>query len=161
MKPLTPGGFVICVLAAASACGGGRKPVEIDPQAAPVANRWNGTLGTPADMAGAIQIRGQAWMGPAEGNPDRTQAYAAISNAAPGGEHPWHVHRGRCGSDQGILGPADSYGLLKVNDDGNASSSAELAMPVPKTGSYFVNVHASRQNMRTIVACGNLAPPAR
>jgi hypothetical protein len=34
-------------------------------------------------------------------------------------------------------------------------------MPTPKTGPFFVNVHASVNNMQTIVACGNLAPPVR
>jgi hypothetical protein len=34
-------------------------------------------------------------------------------------------------------------------------------MPLPKEGAFFVNVHASAANMNTIVACGNLAPPAR
>jgi hypothetical protein len=100
-------------------------------------------------------------MGPNEKNADRTQAQATISNAVPGGEHPWHVHRGRCGSDQGIFGPADAYKPLKVSGDGRASSTAELSVPTPRTGEFFVNVHASARNMGTIVACGNLAPPAR
>jgi hypothetical protein len=144
-----------------SSCGGGRQPVEINPSAQSVATRWNGTLSTPAQLAGALQIRGQAWMGADDDDASETQAYAEISNAAPGGVHPWHVHRGRCGQDQGIFGPADSYEPLKVDGQGRARASAELRVPLPKTGSFFVNVHASRQNMGTIVACGNLAPPAR
>ena len=149
-------GFSAFVL---SACGG-RQPVEINPSAQSVASRWNGSLSTPAQLAGALQIRGQAWMGAAE-DADETQAHVEISNAAPGGVHPWHVHLGRCGADQGIFGPADAYEPLEVDGNGRASSTAELSVPLPKTGSYFVNVHASRQNMGTIVACGNLAPPAR
>jgi hypothetical protein len=143
-----------------SSCGGGRQPVEINPSQS-VAGRWNGTLTTPAQLAGALQIRGQAWMGADAENADRTRAQAEISNAAPGGVHPWHVHRGRCGSDQGIFGPADAYEPLEVDGDGRARASAELRVALPKTGSFFVNVHASKQNMSTIVACGNLAPPAR
>lgn len=143
-----------------SSCGG-RQPVEINPSAQSVATRWNGTLSTPAQLAGALQIRGLAWMGADQEDADETRAYAEISNAAPGGEHPWHVHRGRCGSDQGILGPADAYEPLEVDGEGRAKATAELPMALPKTGSFFVNIHASRQNMSTIVACGNLAPPAR
>ena len=149
-------GFSLFVL---SACGG-RQPVEISPSAQSVATRWNGTLSTPAQLAGALQIRGQAWMGAAEDG-GQSEAHVEIANAAPGGVHPWHVHRGRCGADQGIFGPADAYEPLEVDGDGRASSTAELSVPLPKAGSYFVNVHASRQNMGTIVACGNLAPPAR
>ncbi len=92
---------------------------------------------------------------------DKTRAQVSISNASPGGRHPWHVHRGQCGQDQGILGPADAYEPLRVDSDGKASQTAELSIPLPRSGSYFINVHASASNMSTIVACGNLAPPAR
>ena len=88
-------------------------------------------------------------------------ADVSISNAVPNAVHPWHVHRGECGSDQGIAGPADAYPPLKVKDDGRAEATAKLASSLPRTGRYFINVHASAQNMKTIVACGNLAPPAQ
>ena len=87
-------------------------------------------------------------MGPDEKNADRTQAQVSLSNAVPGGVHPWHVHRGRCGADQGIFGPPDAYKPLKVGGNGRASSEAELSVPTPKTGEFFVNVHASAKNMR-------------
>jgi hypothetical protein len=151
---------LILVALAASSCGG-RKAVEIDPNAQPVQNRWNGTLASPPELAGVSAIRGSAWMGPHEKNADRTQAQVNLSNAVPGGEHPWHVHRGRCGADEGIFGPPGAYKPLKVGSNGRASSEAELSMPTPKTGEFFVNVHASANNMQTIVACGNLAPPVR
>jgi hypothetical protein len=91
----------------------------------------------------------------------QTRAYVQISNAVPGGRHPWHVHKGQCGSDQGILGPADAYKPLRVEDDGRASETAVLPISLPRSGSFFINVHASSRNMSTTVACGNLAPPAR
>jgi hypothetical protein len=159
MKAHTAATLILAALAASS-CGG-RKAVEISPNTVAVASRWNGTLTSPPELAGVSSIQGSGWMGPDEKNADRTQAQVTLSNAVPGGQHPWHVHRGRCGQDQGIFGPADSYKPLKVGGDGRASSKAELAIATPKTGEYFVNVHASTQNMRTIVACGNLAPPSR
>lgn len=140
---------------------GGRQSVEINPDIQPVASRWNGVMATPPELAGIVQVRGQGWMGPDPKDLDRTQAHADISNAVPGGRHPWHVHRGQCGSDKGILGPADAYPPLKVEKDGRSSSTATLSVPFPKTGEFFVNVHASSKNLSTIVACGNLAPPAR
>jgi hypothetical protein len=159
MKAHTAASLILVALAASS-CGG-RKAVEIDPSAQPVQSRWNGTLASPPELGGVSAIRGSAWMGPQEKNADRTQAEANISNAVPGGVHPWHVHRGRCGADQGIFGSADAYKPLKVGGNGRATSTAELSVPEPKTGEFFVNIHASAANMRTIVACGNLAPPAR
>jgi hypothetical protein len=145
---------------ALTSCGGGQS-VEINQNTQPVAGRWNGVLATPPELAGIAQLRGQAWMGADEENRERTRAQVQISNAVPGGQHPWHVHRGQCGSDQGIFGPADAYEPLKVEGNGRATSSATLPVAFPRTGEYFVNVHASSKNMRAIVACGNLAPPAR
>jgi hypothetical protein len=142
------------------ACGG-NKAVEIDPNAKPVGARWNAVLTTPPAMAGAVQVKGTAWMEPDEGNPQQTRASVSVSNAVPGGEHPWHVHVGRCGMDQGILGPATAYGMLKVTGEGVAEGDATIPVAMPRAGQYFVNVHASKENMGTIVACGNFAPPER
>jgi hypothetical protein len=152
--------FGLCAIALAG-CGG-RRAVEINPQEEMAsASRWNATLATPAEMAGATQIRGRGWMGADPKDSAKTEASVAITNAAPGGVHPWHVHIGRCGADQGILGPPEAYEPLKVNKQGRADATAELQLPVPRSGEYFVNVHASASNMKTIIACGNLAPPVR
>lgn len=159
MKVRIAASLIVSVWILAS-CGG-RQPVEINPDAQSIATRWNATLSTPPELAGVSDVRGQGWMSSDPKDPGQTRAYAEISNAVPGGVHPWHVHRGQCGSDQGILGPADAYKALKVESNGRASANAVLSMALPKTGSYFVNVHASARNMATIVACGNLAPPAR
>ena len=159
MKAHTAASLILAALAASS-CGG-RQAVEINPSSQPVATRWNGSLASPPELGGVVDVRGTAWMGPDEKNADRSRAHVDIANAVPGALHPWHVHRGRCGADQGIFGPADGYKPLKVAKDGHASAEAELSMPTPKTGEFFVNVHASTKNMKTIVACGNLAPPAR
>ena len=156
-KTLTAG--LIASAVTLGGCGG--RGVHIDSDAQPVASRWNATLSTPAGLSGALQVTGTGWMGIREKDSSETEAYVSIQNAAPGGRHPWHVHLGQCGSDQGILGPADAYPPLKVGGNGKADATAKLPMPVPTTGQYFINVHASPTNMGTIVACGNLAPPSR
>lgn len=139
---------------------GGRRAVELNPDQAVVGSRWNAILATPAGLTGVVQVQGTAWMGTGSA-PGQTIASVTIRNAAPGGKHPWHVHRGHCGNDQGIFGPADAYGELEVGGDGTASETATIPMPLPDAGEFMVNVHASRENMGTIVACGNLAPPIR
>src|SRR3977135_753938 len=109
----------VCLSLAArrlTACGGHRS-VEINPNTQPVASRWNGVLATPPELAGIVQVSGQAWMGPDTKELDKTQASVSISNAVPGGQHPWHVPGGQCGTDQGVLGPADAYPPLKVEKD--------------------------------------------
>jgi hypothetical protein len=150
------------LLVSAVASGGcGHRSVEINPEARPVSSRWNATLSTPAGLAGALQVTGTGWMGNAEKDALKTEAYVSIENAAPGGRHPWHVHVGQCGSDRGIYGPTDAYPILKVGGNGKADATAKLDLPTPRTGQYFINVHASPTNMGTIVACGNLAPPSQ
>jgi hypothetical protein len=148
------------IVSAVTLAGCGGRAVEIDPNAKPVASRWNGTLATPAGLAGALQVKGTAWMGYKEKDSTQTRAHVAIENATPGARHPWHVHIGQCGSDRGIFGPPGAYPVLKVGGNGEAKADADLPLPTPRQGQYFVNVHASATNMGTIVACGNLAPPA-
>jgi hypothetical protein len=145
---------------ALAACGGGRN-VEIDPDRENVAHRWNAILSTPQQLAGAVQVKGSGWMARQKDDTAETRAFVSVQNAVPGGEHPWHVHLGQCGNDRGILGAAGAYEPLQVGSDGEGQESAVLQVPTPTAGQYFINVHASRNNMSTIVACGNLAPPSR
>jgi hypothetical protein len=157
MRPAVVAG--LAAVAITAGCGG--HAVQINNKAQPVGSRWNAVLSTPAGLAGAIQVRGEGWMQRAEKDTSQTVAHVEITNAAPGGQHPWHVHRGQCGTDLGILGPPEAYHVLKVGGDGKAKEDATLPVPLPAAGQYFINVHASAQNMSTIVACGNLAPPIR
>jgi hypothetical protein len=151
--------FLLGLALAATGCGG--KQVEIDPETEVVGTRWNATLATPTQMAGAVQVKGTGWMAGEKGETTKTRAFVSIQNAVPGGEHPWHVHIGQCGNDRGIFGAADAYEPLRVASNGQAQEAAELQVPVPTSGQYFINVHASRNNMGAIIACGNLAPPSR
>jgi len=141
-----------------AACGGHRA-VEIDPQQQAGGSRWNATLATPAGLTGVENVRGRGWWAPEGGNQSRSQAQVDIANAVPGGNHPWHVHQGQCGSDGPIVGPATSYRALEVNGDGKATATADLPVAMASSGQYYINVHASANNMGTIIACGNLAPP--
>ena len=122
--------------------------------------RWNGTLASPASLAGAVQMKGAATMTPST-KAGNTSVNVNLSNATPGGMHPWQLHRGQCGLDEGIAGGADAYKALKVDEYGRASGAATLSFTMPTTGSYFIAVGASSANPETIVACGNLAPPSR
>jgi hypothetical protein len=151
----------LSVLGLALIACGGRQAVEINPDAQSAATRWNAVLSTPAGLAGVTDIKGQGWVAADPKDQGQIIAQVSISNAVPNGVHPWHVHRGECGSDQGIVGPADAYEPLKVEDDGQAKATTKLASSLPRSGRYFINVHASSKNMSTTVACGNLAPPSQ
>ena len=113
-------------------------------------HEWKATL----NSEGGSAITGKAEF-ESEGT-NASKAEVEIKGAAPGQSHPWHVHQGSCGNDKGIVGGAASYKPLTVKGDGSAKSEAKLALPTPTSGEYFVNVHKSADDLKTIVACGNL-----
>lgn len=113
---------------------------------------WNAQL-APTPASKAPNIGGYALMGGAEAGKTRVQVN--LSRAQSGVEMPWHLHRGSCGNDQGIVGDPAKYLPLATASDGSATGVAVLDVPVPTDGEYMVNVHASALDM-TVVACGNL-----
>ncbi len=150
--------LAIAIALSPAACGGG-PDVEVSAGDPNLNTRWHATVATPRNLAGAVQIAGVATMAPAaEG---KTAVSVTLANATAGGVHPWQVHRGECGTDEGVLGAPDAYDAMEVGDDGRAAGSATLALPTPSSGRYFVSVQASRNNPGLVVACGNLAPPTR
>jgi hypothetical protein len=100
-------------------------------------------------------------MAPAEGG--STVVTLDLANASPGGVHPWEARVGQCGAatDGGLFGVPDAYEPLEVGSDGQATGIATVQLQTPESGRYFVVVHASDVNSRTVVACGNLAAPTR
>jgi hypothetical protein len=135
-------------------------PVMVSQTDVNVNTRWHGTLTTPATLAGAVQMTGTVSMAPGS-NSGSTTVSLTLANATPGGVHPWAVHRGQCGADEGVFGPPEAYRPVTVGEDGRARASATVPLETPTTGTYFVSVRASKANDETIVACANLAPPTQ
>jgi hypothetical protein len=150
--------FIVGLPAVAiAACNPFHQSVKMNQDAA-YNERWHGTLTSPSFLAGAVQIQGTASMAP--GTEGKTTVSVRVTNATPGGVHPWEVHRGQCGADQGVFGSMDEYKAIKVGGDGEGQASATIPIPTPTFGNYFVLLHASAGNRETVIACGNLAPPA-
>src|SRR6476620_6741971 len=107
----------------AAACNPFRSPMKQEPVVQVSAgdvnanSRWSGTLASPSNLAGAVQMKGSVTMTPGS-NDGKTVINVNLENATPGGVHPWQLHRGRCGSDEGIVGEAGAYRALKVDDYG-------------------------------------------
>ena len=137
-----------------------REPVSEVRRDANVNARWRASLVSPAALAGAVQMQGSAAMQPS-GSGQSTLLSVSISNATPGGVHPWQVRRGQCGADQGAFSSGTTYQPLKIGDDGRGEAGVTVATVTPEVGDFFVTVYASAANAETVVACGNLAPPAR
>jgi hypothetical protein len=134
------------------------QPVEVSNKDKNLNSRWHANLATPAELAGAVQMNGSASMAPSS-DAGNTTVSLDLANATPGGLHPWQLHRGQCGSDQGVVGSLTAYPAAKVGRDGHATATANLPVTTPTGGSYFVIVRASAANNAMTVACGNLAPP--
>src|SRR3954453_95097 len=81
-------------------------PVQVSTKDETLNSRWHANLASPADLAGAVQMSGTASMAPA--GSQGTTVVLALANATPGGQHPWALHRGQCGSDQGLIGSASA-----------------------------------------------------
>jgi hypothetical protein len=158
--------LIVTGVLALGACNPFRSPMKQEPVVqvttndANVNSRWHGTLASPSNLAGAVQMTGQISMSPGS-NAGNTNVALLLANASPGGLHPWQLHRGQCGTDEGVFGSAEAYKTLKVDEYGRATGSASVPLDMPSDGRYFVSVGASVANAETIVACGNLASPTQ
>ncbi|MEO5816894.1 MAG: hypothetical protein ABIT20_16615 [Gemmatimonadaceae bacterium] len=151
--------FTALVVGTGCSMLGRKSGPEMNADYSVVRTRWNATLATPSQLAGAMQIHGtSSW---SNDGTSTSRADILLTNATPGGVHPWHVHYGRCGGNGGVVGDPAAYELLKVDGDGKSAAKAMLSIPLPRSGDYYVNVHAAQSNMGTIIACGNLASPTQ
>lgn len=119
---------------------------------------WHARIASPSELAGAVQMNGSASMAPGTKR-GTTEVAMTLGNTSPGGVHPWAIHRGQCGADEGVFGALENYPPLRVGSDGTGSSRATVALDTPTGGDYFVSVQASQANHELTVACGNLAAP--
>ena len=104
-----------------------------------------------APPAGATGLRGMVMVNDAA-------VQLTISGGKAGDALPWHVHKGACGDDKGIVEATGGYVPASVGADGRGAAKATLGAPLASEGKYFVAVHASTSDMKTIVACAALKP---
>ncbi len=115
--------------------------------AAFAATSYSATLtpppGSPVPVNGTAGVKG-------------TSAWVKLTGGKSGDVYPWHVHVGMCGTNGPVFGDASAYKPITISSAGKGDSKATLSMALPDTGSYYVNIHASSSDMKTIVSCGNL-----
>ena len=85
-----------------------------------------------------------------------TAVELTLTGDQAGSTRPWRIHKGTCENDQGVVGEPSAFAPVAVGADGKGVAKATLAAPLAADGAYFVAVHASSSDMRTIVACGAL-----
>ena len=118
-------------------------------------HEWKTVLkpGAGSNITGEAEVEGKD-------KDKKAEAEISIKGAAAGSVLPWHVHQGKCGDNGSIIGDPAAYPPLKVKDDGSAKAEAKLNIEAPTSGEYYVNVHKSASDLKTIVACGDLTMEA-
>ncbi|AHG93707.1 hypothetical protein J421_6172 (plasmid) [Gemmatirosa kalamazoonensis] len=150
--------------ATAAGCAALRGPEVPTPRSAArnteanVESRWHVAF-VPSGAARRAEMGGWASMRSGESRAN-TSILLNITNATPGAVHPWQLHHGRCDADRGIYGPASAYEPIVVDADGRGAGQATVRMPLPAQGPFFVRIAASGAAPDSIVACGDLVPPA-
>jgi|SRR6185437_2696965 len=119
---------------------------------------WHANIASPPELAGAVQMSGSASMEPGR-KLGTTQVVLRLGNTSPGGVHPWAIHRGQCGADEGVFGAPEDYAPLHVDSKGMGVADATVSVHTPTAGKYFASVQASPANPSLTIACGNLAAP--
>lgn len=110
---------------------------------------WSATVEERGDSDVRANVRAASAAG-------QTAVSINLAGGESNGTHPWHVHRGTCGNDQGIVGDPAAYTPLRPNSAGAASATAHIAVQLVPDGDYMINVHRSPQALNEIVACGEL-----
>jgi hypothetical protein len=138
---------------------GGQPSVAWHPFGQDTSIVWRATLAPPQPPSSSTATDSTAVGGTAivmSAGKQKTRADVHVANAKPESVHPWHVHKGTCGHDQGIVGPPKAYTPIRIGADGNGEVAVTLPFATPTSGQYMVNVHESASDLKTIVACGDL-----
>lgn len=143
----------LALMAACASGGGGDTP---RPPAAGGAAPGEGTIRFSGQIlsTGTRQMRGSA---AATTIGSESEVVVSITGGAASGQHPWHLHRGACGSGGAIVGSAGAYPVLRPDAGGQANETANLSVALSRGQRYHVNIHESPQNLETIVACAELS----
>lgn len=159
-------------LAVTGGCAGGPKPAN-SPLAAtgPEAGdsdaqlRWTAsfrpTTQRPGGLGAADQARAFGTItlsGPPE-SPNRTEVRLSVStpNSVSGTSLPWAILPGRCGSGAVPLISIEQFGPIEIGNNSRGQLNTSLALPLPRTGSYHVNIYwPGGSQLSDVMTCGNL-----
>lgn len=82
------------------------------------------------------------------------RATIELAGSEASGRHPWHLHRGDCDDDLGIVGNPRVYVPLTGEGTGPHRATATIPVTLDAKGSYFAALHSGGAR----VACGKLVP---
>jgi hypothetical protein len=82
---------------------------------------------------------------------DKTRVEITLKGAPKGVDQPAHIHEGTCAK----LDPKPKQGLENVVD-GKSSTVVPMGMAELTKGGLAINVHKSKEDIKTYVSCGNI-----
>ena len=82
---------------------------------------------------------------------DKTRVEISLKGAPKGVEQPAHIHEGSCAK----LDPKPKHGLENVVD-GKSSTVVPAGLADLRKGNLAINVHKSKEDIKTYVACGDI-----
>jgi hypothetical protein len=86
---------------------------------------------------------------------DSSKTTVELNGAPANASLGWHIHTGPCTAAGPVVGTKSAYPALKVDKDGHAKASVNLAVTPLANGVYSISVHKSPSDLTTI-ACGDL-----
>ena len=108
------------------------------------------------------RAHGNVRLSPKQGDDKRTQVVLNVTVvAAPGATMAWGIYPGRCGSGSGMalpLIPPSSLPSLEAGRTGAASLNTDIALQMPTSGSYHLNVFWTTRtaDLADVATCANL-----
>lgn len=121
------------------------------PSAAHLITEWSATL----SGKDGRKLTGKATAVPAADGAG-TVVSVSLEGDTPGATRPWHIHSGSCAASGGVVGGGRAYTPLTIDAKGHATAKATIAVALPDTGKFYVNIHDAAAAMGIIVACGDL-----
>lgn len=68
----------------------------------------------------------------------------------------WALLQGRCGAGSLPIIAIDNFPMIEIGSNGRAQLDAEIAVGVPTSGEYHVNVYVGGQQLDNVITCANL-----
>jgi hypothetical protein len=159
----------IAALAAAGCASSSVRAPAPEPSATTTAAvKWSGNFQPQqqrsANLEPTVKNRafGTAVLAPAKDDANRTRVQLTVNAQVESGlSLPWGIYPGRCGSGSGLALPliaTQTLPSLDVNRNGSAQLDSEIALTLPKTGTFHLNIFwPSRANeLNGVLTCANL-----
>jgi hypothetical protein len=133
-----------------------------DPQASV---RWAGNFQPVQMRSSSVGIRiqsriyGTAELASVPSNPSRSRVRLRFTAQTAGNQAftaQWGLLPGRCGAGSLPVHAIENFPVIDVSSNGRAQLDDEVALSLPTSGEYHVNIYLGGQNLENVITCANL-----